>query len=240
MRLCRFDVSLDYSLVTVQASTLTRAQRCGTRPTTSRRSSSIRFAFQSYLPVRFGLTDTSHPQETNVYYPWSQCKPLLDIGSRITSFATVPDPLNPSVPVALEGAASGAPQTSHDKPETSTRKEGDKDDEDCEQGPSEDEEDDEDDDDVDFPSPPPPGCLEPTTLSKDLLLRALALERRAIMPLLVRPCSLPSGLSRPHSGAVSSRCLALIRSYRPRGTIRSRRQKCASYSHPWEKGSWAR
>ncbi|GAA5997142.1 arginyltransferase [Rhodotorula paludigena] len=123
--------------------------------------------------------------ETNAYYPWSQCKPLLDTGSRITSFATVPDPLDPSAPVAFERAASGAPQSSHDKPETSTHKEGDKDDEDREQASDEDEEDDEDDDDVDFPSPPPPGCLEPTTLSKDLLLRALALERRAIMPLLL-------------------------------------------------------
>lgn len=48
----------------------------------------------------------------------------------------------------------------------------------------------EDDEDLeletDFPNPPPPGCLDPNALPIDVLSEAFVIQRRTLMPLLVR------------------------------------------------------
>lgn len=46
------------------------------------------------------------------------------------------------------------------------------------------------DDEAAFPSPPPPGCLDPHELPKELLIESFVLEKRTLMPLLVRPIPL--------------------------------------------------
>lgn len=42
------------------------------------------------------------------------------------------------------------------------------------------------DDEAAYPSPPPPGCLDPHELPKELLIESFVLEKRTLMPLLVR------------------------------------------------------
>jgi arginine-tRNA-protein transferase len=58
-------------------------------------------------------------------------------------------------------------------------------------GEQHDDDDDDDDDDdaeldTDFPSPPPPGCLDPNNLPIELLAETFVIQRRTLMPFLVR------------------------------------------------------
>jgi len=149
-------------------------------------------------------------QDTNDYVPFAQCKPYLDSGARITSFSgpVPPSALEPLAPSAST-SASAAPSASSSTPApppTSTAPTTTAAAHTSGSGSSEDEDEDDeasgDDDDVAFPSPPPPGCLDPTELPKDLLLSTLVLERRSLVPLLVRrsdPLSLPHPLESSRS-----------------------------------------
>ncbi|GAA5898234.1 hypothetical protein JCM8208_000190 [Rhodotorula glutinis] len=132
--------------------------------------------------------------EANVYVPFSQCKPYLDTGARITSFSgpVPPRALEPlAAPTASTSTSTSAPAPAPTPAPAATASTGadasasgsgssedDEDDEDAEG-------DDDDDDDVAFPAPPPPGCLDPLELPKDLLLSSLVLERRSLVPLLL-------------------------------------------------------
>ncbi|GAA6046515.1 hypothetical protein JCM3770_006187 [Rhodotorula araucariae] len=126
--------------------------------------------------------------EANTFVPFAQCKPLLDSGTRITSFSA---PLPPSTPstAPVTGTSTSAPGATHSGPEVNSGGVHAADTADPSPGSDDDDDDDDDDDggggDAAFPSPPPPGCLDPSALPKDLLLSSLALERRALMPLLL-------------------------------------------------------
>ncbi|GAA5837085.1 hypothetical protein JCM9279_005581 [Rhodotorula babjevae] len=135
--------------------------------------------------------------DTNNYVPFTDCKPYLDTGARITSFSgpvppTALEPLAPSASFSTPAAPSTSASTPAPAPSTpapsaptaaaasgagSSEEEEDEEDEDDEASG--------DDDDVAFPSPPPPGCLDPLELPKDLLLSSLVLERRSLVPLLL-------------------------------------------------------
>lgn len=130
------------------------------------------------------LTPRTHTrgQEANTYVPFAQCKPYLDTGARITSFS---GPLPPSTAAPAPAAPTSAPVQPPPAPGSAASSEEE-----------EEEESEGEDDDVAFPSPPPPGCLDPLSLPKDLLLSSLVLERRRLVPLLVRPLPLsPPSLS---------------------------------------------
>ncbi|GAA6002619.1 hypothetical protein JCM10207_007596 [Rhodosporidiobolus poonsookiae] len=113
--------------------------------------------------------------ETNVYYPWSTCKPLLDAASSgVASFSRPASSSSSSTPPA---AATSPPAAS--APVSANAAAGNR-----SLSDEEDEEED-DDDDVAFPSPPPLGCLDPHQLPKDLLLGSFVIEQRTLMPLLL-------------------------------------------------------
>ncbi|GAA5982247.1 hypothetical protein JCM11641_006238 [Rhodosporidiobolus odoratus] len=104
--------------------------------------------------------------ETNTYFPFSTCKPLLDASSpRIASFSRPSSTALSSAPTRPASSKSDA------KPI-----------EDAEGSASEEEE---EDDEGDLPSPPPLGCHDPDKLPKDLLLASFVLERRTLVPLLL-------------------------------------------------------
>ncbi|BGO99091.1 Arginyl-tRNA--protein transferase 1 [Rhodotorula toruloides] len=106
--------------------------------------------------------------DTNRYVPWAQCKPLLDLSSRILSFTDPPPPAS-SVAAATTSAHPVAPPTPPP--------------EDASMAHLDDEMD--EDDEAAYPSPPPPGCLDPHELPKDLLIESFVLEKRTLMPLLL-------------------------------------------------------
>ncbi|BGP12345.1 hypothetical protein JCM10213_006524 [Rhodosporidiobolus nylandii] len=100
--------------------------------------------------------------ETNTYFPFSHCKPLLDASSpRIASFSR---PSTSSSTLTDPTPLSSAPPDSEDAPDS--------------------DEDDYDSED-DFPSPPPLGCHDPNSLPKDLLLGSFVVEKRTLVPLLL-------------------------------------------------------
>ncbi|GAA5827181.1 hypothetical protein JCM11251_001156 [Rhodosporidiobolus azoricus] len=123
--------------------------------------------------------------ETNAYYPWSTCRPLLDASSpRVASFSrpapsfptTAPAPATTPSNPAEASAEGGSPRVSG----------ASNDEDDDTDGVSEEEDEDEDEDeDGELPYPPPLGCYDPENLPKDLLLGAFVIERRTLMPLLL-------------------------------------------------------
>jgi hypothetical protein len=161
----------------------------------------------AFLLVLYPLPGTkeTHPlQPTNTYYPWSECKPRLDATpSGMATFAgpfpsSPPPQPQPSSATSVSAAPSSATDPSTAPPATSTAPPEDPSGEDLElaetanaTGEQHDDDDDDDDDDdaeldTDFPSPPPPGCLDPNNLPIELLAETFVIQRRTLMPFLVR------------------------------------------------------
>lgn len=108
-------------------------------------------------------------QETNVFYPWKHCLPLLEKNDH-ASFSRPESsgsssPSSPSTPIAAPSSPF-SPSPSG----TSTYEDDEEEEEENEK----------------WPIPPPLGCLNPTTLPKELLVETSLLEGNTLVPLLVR------------------------------------------------------
>ncbi|GAA5855059.1 hypothetical protein JCM8547_002364 [Rhodosporidiobolus lusitaniae] len=126
--------------------------------------------------------------ETNVYYLWSTCKPLLDVASpKVASFSR-PAPSSCSSTPSLPPPPTSATAPSQPSIASSTTESLASTDEDTANNSSpssHSQSDDSFDDDSDFPSPPPLGCYDPSELPKDLLLGTFVLEKRTLVPLVL-------------------------------------------------------
>lgn len=188
----------------IQATTSTPVQRCDTKPTISLLSCSIRSVLALVSPVTVFAKPESlfHPfsQPTNTYYPWSECKPRLDATPSGMATFSGPFPSPPPPPQqqpslsTSTSASSSAADPSTVPPVTSTAPPDPTGDDlelaetACSSGEHDDDDNDDDAElDTDFPSPPPPGCLDPNNLPIELLAETFVIQRRTLMPFLVRP-----------------------------------------------------
>ncbi|KAI5477039.1 arginine-tRNA-protein transferase [Pseudohyphozyma bogoriensis] len=123
--------------------------------------------------------------ETNVFYPWEHCRPLLDASTHAsfsrpeippsTSTTAIPIPNSAHSPSSTSSTAiplNGAPPLHRTSSTTSAS------------GGVTKEEDTDSEDDLEWPDPSPPGCLDPEDLPKVLLVETTVLEGRTLVPLL--------------------------------------------------------
>ncbi|KDE06916.1 hypothetical protein MVLG_02804 [Microbotryum lychnidis-dioicae p1A1 Lamole] len=118
---------------------------------------------------------------TNDWFAWEACKEVLDRCERASfseAGSLVPQSASASNKVSQVGTSSpstpgnhGAQQMDVGELEVEVEKEGK-------------EEEEEEEDTFVYPTPSPPGCLDPSSLPKQLLLDSIVLEGRTVVPLL--------------------------------------------------------
>jgi hypothetical protein len=140
---------------------------------------------------------------TNVWYSWDHCKKYLDVDTHAAFSA----PLVPKVP------RESSPEVVEVMEEEVEQSEG--------EGDSE-----EGDDTVLWPPVPPPGCLDPSSLHKSIIMGTVLLESKSLVPLMVSPSSI-----------LSLSFTDRVYSSRQRGRRKRRRWRFDVVSLRWEKDS---
>lgn len=178
--------------------------------------SSLLDPVRSFLSFPFAdspLTGSPFRQETNTFYPFEHCIPLLDANPH-ASFSARPslthsNTSTASLPMAIPSATSNrsaSPPSPHssammtplaEKPSLSDEDEvkkvdgGESGGSTEGEGDPEDGEEEDEDEEISWPVLPPPGCLDPLELPKALMMSTCVLENRMLVPLLVRALTLP-------------------------------------------------